>query len=78
MPLYVLPTGPTPSDHYEMTRPFTAATPQPILFISLSKCPDKFLNSFAEAIRLDVVPVPLIETRVRMLHFCRLAGYKGS
>ena len=78
MPLYVLPTGPTPSDHYEMTRPFTAATPQPILFISLSKCPDKFLKSFAEVNRLDVVPVPLIETRVRMLHFCRLAGYKGS
>jgi hypothetical protein len=25
-----------------------------------------------------VVPVPLIETRVRLLHFCRLAGYKGS
>jgi len=24
------------------------------------------------------VPVPLIETRVRLLHFCRLAGYKGS
>ena len=78
IPLYVLPTGPTPSDHYEMTRPFTAATPQPILFISLSKCPDKFLKSFAEVNRLDVVPVPLIETRVRMLHFCRLAGYKGS
>lgn len=78
IPLYVLPTGPRPSDHYELTRPFTAATPQPILFVSLSKCPDKFLNSFAEAIRLDMVPVPLIETRVRLLHFCRLAGYKGS
>ena len=78
IPLYVLPTGPTPSDHYEMTRPFTAATPQPILFVSLSKCPDKFLKSFADAGRLDAVPVPLVETRVRMVHFCRLAGYKGS
>jgi hypothetical protein len=76
--LYVLPTGPAPSDHYEMTRPFTAATPQPLLFISLSKCPEKFLKSFAEVNRLAVVPVPLIETRVRMLQLCRLAGYKGS
>ena len=31
-PLYVWPSGPTPKDQYEMTRPFTAATPEPILF----------------------------------------------
>jgi 4-amino-4-deoxy-L-arabinose transferase-like glycosyltransferase len=78
IPLYVLPTGPRPSDHYEMTRPFTAATPEPILFISLARCPEKFLESFADVSRLAVVPVPLIEARARMLHFCRLAGYKRS
>jgi len=78
IPLYVLPAGPRPSDHYEMTRPFTAATPEPILFISLARCPEKFLESFADVSRLAVVPVPLIEARVRMLHFCRLAGYKRS
>jgi hypothetical protein len=78
IPLYVLPAGPRPSDHYEMTRPFTAATPEPVLFISLARCPEKFLESFADVSRLAVVPVPLIKTRVRMLHFCRLAGYKRS
>ena len=76
--LYVLPARPSPSDHYEMTRPFTAATPEPILFISLAQCPKKFLESFADVSRLAVVPVPLIKTRVRMLNFCRLAGYKRS
>jgi 4-amino-4-deoxy-L-arabinose transferase-like glycosyltransferase len=78
VPLYVMPAGPSLSDHYEMTRPFTAATPEPILFISLARCPEKFLESFADVSRLAVVPVPLIETRVRMLHFCRLDGYKRS
>jgi 4-amino-4-deoxy-L-arabinose transferase-like glycosyltransferase len=78
IPLYVLPAGPRPSDHYEMTRPFTAATPEPILFISLARCPEKFLESFADVSRLAVVPVPLIEARARMLNFCRLAGYKRS
>jgi 4-amino-4-deoxy-L-arabinose transferase-like glycosyltransferase len=79
VPLYVLLVGPNnPSDHYEMTRPFTAATPEPILFISLTSCPERITKLFADVRRLAVVPVPLIETKVRMLHFCRLAGYKGS
>jgi 4-amino-4-deoxy-L-arabinose transferase-like glycosyltransferase len=78
IPLYVLPAGPVPSDHYEMTRPFTAATPEPILFVSLTRCPEKFAKSFASFTALGVVPVPLVETKVRMLQFCRLAGYKGS
>jgi 4-amino-4-deoxy-L-arabinose transferase-like glycosyltransferase len=77
-PLYVLPVGPVPSDHYEMTRPFTAATPEPILFVSLTRCPEKFAQSFASSTALGFATVPLVETKVRMVHFCRLAGYKGS
>ena len=77
-PLYVLPAGPVPGDHYEMTRPFTAATPEPILFVSLTRCPEEFAKSFGEFTPLEVVPVPLVETKVRMVHFCRLAGYKGD
>jgi len=78
VPLYVLPARSSVSDHYEMTRPFTAATPEPILFISLARCPEKFLESFADVSHLAVVPVPIVEAKVRMLHFCRLADYKGG
>ena len=31
-PLYVWPSGPTPADHYEMTRPFTARPSNPVCF----------------------------------------------
>ena len=41
IPLYVWPSGPTPNDHYEMTRPFTAASPEPVLYVSLKPCPRK-------------------------------------
>ena len=76
-PLYVWPSGPTPQDHYEMTRPFTAASPEPVLFVSLGRCPASLAESFGQMDYLDIVEVPLVERRSRLLHFCRLADYKG-
>lgn len=78
VPLYVWPSGPVPSDHYEMTRPFTAAAPEPVLYISLTRCPEDLATSFGAFERLGMERVTLVKTKTRQLHFCRLSGYKGG
>ena len=76
-PLYVWRTGPTPNDHYEMTRPFTAETPEPILYVSLKPCPSTFAGLFGTFEYLGVEQVTLVKNELRVLHFCRLADYRG-
>jgi len=77
-PLYVWPSGPTPTYHYEMTRPFTSASPEPVLFVSLKPCPPYLTKSFGEFARLGQQRVKLVEAKSRTLHFCRLADYTGQ
>ena len=77
VPLYVWPSGPLPQDHYEMTRPFTAASPEPVLFVSLSRCPNNFAQSFSSFAPLGTEQVRIVHEKWRVLHFCRLAGYLG-
>jgi hypothetical protein len=78
VPLYVWAPGPEPHDHYEMTRPFTAKEKEPILFISLRRCPPVITGAFTDFKLLGIERVGLVEARVRNVHFCRLAGYKGD
>jgi 4-amino-4-deoxy-L-arabinose transferase-like glycosyltransferase len=78
VPLYVWAPGPSPHDHYEMTRPFTADVPEPILFVSLKRCPTSITGSFADFKDLGVERVPLVRDWARNVHFCRLAGYKDK
>jgi 4-amino-4-deoxy-L-arabinose transferase-like glycosyltransferase len=79
VPLYVWPSGPVPGDHYEMTRAYTSGAPEPALFVSLKRCPTQSLSrSFGTVTDLGIATERLVETRTRVLHFCRLAGYKGS
>ena len=61
VPLYAWAPGPKPHDHFEMTRPFTASTPEPILFVSLRPCPETIMRSFDEVTYLAVERVPLVE-----------------
>jgi len=77
-PLYIWPSGPTPKDHYEMTRPFTAATPEPILYVSLKRCPRSIAKSFGTVTHLGIERVKLVEAQSRTLHFCHLADYRGT
>jgi 4-amino-4-deoxy-L-arabinose transferase-like glycosyltransferase len=77
-PLYVWPTGPTPTYHYELTRPFTAASEEPILYISRTPCPPNLALYFGEYTKLGRERVPIVKSETRALHFCRLAGYKGG
>jgi len=78
VPLYVWPTGPTPNDHYEMTRPFTTASPQPVLYVSLKPCPASLAKAFGQITDLGIERVTLVAAKSRELHFCRLADYKGA
>ncbi len=78
IPLYVWPSGASPSDQYEMTRPFIAGAPEPVLFVSLKRCPSIFEKSFGTFIPLGRQGVTLVKAETRMLHFCRLADYKGA
>jgi hypothetical protein len=77
-PLYVWPSGPTPRDHYEMTRPFTAASPNPVLYVSLERCPASLAESFGRMEYLGIERVPLVDRKSRLLHFCRLANFNKS
>jgi hypothetical protein len=77
-PLYVLPSGPTPADHYEMTRAFSAATPEPILFVLVKDCPSRLAKLFGSFTEIGTQRVRLVRDRSRELHFCRLAGYNGQ
>jgi hypothetical protein len=78
VPLYVWPSGPTPQDHYQMTRRFTAATPEPILYVSLKRCPPSFAKRFGIFEHLSLERVKLVKEKSRVLHFCRLADYQGE
>ena len=61
-----------------MTRPFTAASPEPVLYVSLKRCPPSLAKSFGQLTYLSVERVPLVQAKSRLLHFCRLADYKGT
>ena len=78
MPLYVWQADPVPMDHYQMTRRFTSASPEPVLFVSLKRCPPGFAKKFDSFTNLGRARIVLVKTKARMLHFCRYAGYKGS
>ncbi len=77
VPLYVWPAGPVPTDQYEMTRAYRQGAPEPVLFVSLKRCPANLKDSFGEVVELGTETELLVETKTRMLHFCRLSGYKG-
>jgi 4-amino-4-deoxy-L-arabinose transferase-like glycosyltransferase len=78
VPLYAWKTGLLPTDHYQMTRPFTAQSPEPVLFISLRRCPQSFAKSFQTFTHIGVERVMLVKSKSRLVHFCRLVGYKGE
>jgi 4-amino-4-deoxy-L-arabinose transferase-like glycosyltransferase len=77
VPLVIWAPGPDPHDHYQMTRPLSAATPEPILFVSLRPCPTAILGAFDKSELLGVERVGLVKAQARNVHFCKLSGYKG-
>jgi hypothetical protein len=77
-PVYIWTQGGEPHNHYEMTRPFTPGTSEPILFVSLRPCPESVTRSFGDVTAFPPLRVKLVRDEARMVYACRLAGYKGA
>ena len=66
-----------PHDHFELTRPFTAATTGPVLLVSLGKESSPIAKAFETSQRLASRLLPAGENAERRVTFYRLSGYKG-
>ena len=69
--------GLKPQDHYEMKRPFTTASPQPVLLVALRHDRDKVLARFADVVALGDVDIPAGAGPPRRVSFFQLSGFKG-
>jgi hypothetical protein len=67
--------GPVPLDHFEMTRPFTSATPEPLLYATLRQQPDAITRRFATATLVGEQKLPEVAP-ARMASFYLLADPK--
>jgi 4-amino-4-deoxy-L-arabinose transferase-like glycosyltransferase len=66
-----------PHDHFELTRPFTAATTGPVLLVSLGSKGGRPLKAFATSQRIGTRQLPAGENAERQVTFYALSGYKG-
>jgi len=67
-----------PHDHFEMTRPFTAATPAPVLLVRADEGSGPAVKSFASVEKVAEKVLPAGENAQRRVTFYALAGYKGQ
>jgi len=67
-----------PHDHFEMTRPFTAATPSPVLLVRVDDESPPALKSFRSADKVGDRMLPAGDNAQRHVTFYSLAGYKGQ
>ncbi len=65
-----------PEDHFELTRPFTARTGEPVLLVSL-KAAGHITSAFASVTDLGALDLPAGARDHRHVAFTRLAGYRG-
>lgn len=77
-PIYVWKRRPEPHHHYEMTRPFVAGTPEPVLLVSLRACRKGIARHFDSVTLLPPVEIPLVRNQTRTLHACALSGFRGA
>ncbi len=66
-----------PHDHFELTRPFTAATTGPVLLVSLGAGESRPAAAFAHAEKIGERDLPAGEHEHRQVTFYALSGYKG-
>jgi 4-amino-4-deoxy-L-arabinose transferase-like glycosyltransferase len=66
-----------PHDHFELTRPFTAATTGPVLLVSLGSGESRLAAAFARAEKIGERTLPAGEHEHRQVTFYALSGYKG-
>ncbi len=68
IPIAVWPRGPVPRDHFEMTRPYTSSTPEPLLYVSLRKPPRPIVQQFGTVTMVEEDSFPS-RAPARMAHF---------
>lgn len=67
-----------PHDHFELTRPFTAATTGPVLLVKQGSEPGSAAEAFATADKIADRDLPAGENARRRVTFYALSGYKGQ
>jgi hypothetical protein len=67
-----------PHDHFELTRPFTAATPSPVLLVRADDGVPLAIESFASVDKVADRMLPAGDNEQRHVTFYSLAGYKGQ
>lgn len=65
-----------PRDHFEMTRPISAQTPEPILLITRARDIGQIAARFETVTPLGAQEIPAGPTKSRSLHFYRLEGFR--
>ena len=84
-PVLAFRTHGAPHDHFELTRPYTPASGEPVLLVSLSGAPSPDPNdsgttsaagSFAHAHVALMAPIPAGPATVRLVTLVALSGYK--
>lgn len=77
-PLYAWKRRPDPHHHYQMTRPFVAGAPEPVLLVSLHACRKGITQYFESVTPLPPVEIPLVRNETRTLYACALSGFRGQ
>ena len=84
-PVLAFRAGPRPHDHFELSRPYTPASGEPVLLVSLAGVTDDTANAavpsaasaFAQAHVVAGRDIPAGKNATRRVTFLALSGYKG-
>ncbi len=67
-----------PHDHFELTRPFTASTPSPVLLVRADEGAGSAVAAFAAVEKVGERTLPAGKNAERHVTFYSLSGYKGQ
>jgi len=70
--------GTRPRDHYELSRPYTKGSPEPVLLVSLRRSAGRIGERFAAAVPMVTSEVPAGAGPARRVTFFKLEGFKGE
>jgi hypothetical protein len=78
LPITIWFRAQTPRNHFEMTRPFTEAAPEPVLYVTLIQTKTSVLKRFDTSQPLVKQQFPTDAVPVREARFYLLKGYEGD
>ncbi|MCB1506095.1 MAG: glycosyltransferase family 39 protein [Hyphomicrobiaceae bacterium] len=75
-PVLAWRAGPRPTDHYELTRPYTSAVASPVLLVSLSRADRQLMARFDKARLVNERKLPAGRGKPRTVIYTALEGFK--